>query len=600
MSSSPSREHVVEKSALLPSADLAAALMDPGHTLWKEDQAKELQMQSGGAGGDGNHEAEAGDSSRIRSSSAEVTDREHSIVAPHHKWDLNIVAAALPRPPQLEQEVKVKLVFLGGKGVGKSAVVRSIRNMPFVSALQPTVGYDIFSLLYTRTETGRQVRAELWDVSHLELSCDEARWARIVEHAAGFVLVCDTSNYRSFDAVDAWRSRIASSRLLGCGGGGVKMLLLANKSDVQPTGRINKQYSLLPQVLEKYTRIAGFSAFATTSAKTGVGIHPSFDALVQGVMATALRFPECQSQWSSQSIPYLYASWPAPADYSHQSSHTGHTSPSAKSRGAGGATLSGASHSASITHRKIIERVMRWHHVVEDWSDLALPTEAFATQETAAVLTTRRPEHRQRYLHSTRTATGEYHPSAHNQNDDVHDEANAVLSTHVVILGASLRRCAAKVYEAIRTALQDAATRTSSKSKLPVHCDAEGGGHASHGDVIGGTGRPWGSPGSSREDEEEQEEEQERETAEFLSLLEQQRQEELSQIEGVVERLPGPADADFVARARTTLSTLQALRRQLVRNVANWQYAFQTLTPPPLARSASAPGPSIRPTVDAR
>eukprot|EP00750_Incisomonas_marina_P000922 INCI10728.1.p1 GENE.INCI10728.1~~INCI10728.1.p1 ORF type:complete len:577 (+),score=83.18 INCI10728.1:160-1890(+) len=556
-----SNETLVEKSALLPSADLAAALAEPVETL-RDGEARDLERPCGESVAGGSCVGDGGDSRSRRSNGAQaLLDREHGgSVAPDQRWDLNIVAADLPQSPQLEQEVKVKLVFLGGKGVGKSAVVRSIRNMPFVSTLQPTVGYDIFSLLYTRTETGRQVRAELWDVSHLELSCDEARWARIVEHAAGFVLVCDASNYRSFGAVDAWRSRIASSRSLGS----VKMLLLANKADVQPTGKVNKQYSLLPQVLEKYTRIAGFSAFATTSAKSGVGIHPSFDTLVQGVMATAMMYPECQSQWASESIPYLYASWPSPADT--QSSHV-HSANSQTS----GTTLSDGSLSASITHRMVIERVMRLHHVVEDWSDLALPTEAFAAQETAAVLTTRRPEHRQCYRNNTNTE-----PSALSSVQNDRDEANAVLSTHVVILGASLRRCATKVYETIRTALENAA----GARKLESQCEVERS-HVSHSDVADRTGQARDSTGFGED----------RETEEFLTLLEHQRQQELDQIDGVVERLPGPADADFVEHAPTTLSTLQALRRQLVRNVANWQYAFQTLSP--LAQPLPAASPFV-------
>ena len=202
---------VVEKAALLPSAGLATIFMQPS------DHSALVVVADGGVAGDDpavHNEA----SSPIASKSRSPRTAASGSVPPANNTQPSarfaVLLDQLCPHPVLEREVKIKVVVLGGPGVGKSAVVRSIRNMPFVASVPSTVGYDVFSLMYNNTEDGRQIRVELWDVSHREVDCDASRWARIIDNAAAVLLVCATSSPRSLTAVDVWRARVASARPL--------------------------------------------------------------------------------------------------------------------------------------------------------------------------------------------------------------------------------------------------------------------------------------------------------------------------------------------------------------------------------------------------
>jgi hypothetical protein len=215
-----------------------------------------------------------------------------------------------------------------------------------------------------------------------------------------------------------------------------------------------------------------------------------------------------------------------------------------------------------VRHAAALEVVARTHRVVEDDADLALPTEAFATQKTAAVLTTRRPEHSAARIAATMqallspdggaslTSTGGAPAAAAEpggDNEEV-DDFHTTLSTHVVILGASLRQCVADVYAELRDALAQ-------RRQQQKHAGGRGGGDGGDSDGVGDS---------------------EREQV-FLDALEARWQVELHSLRLDLDSIPAPSSASFVQRAPEALSQLQALRRALLTHLAGWQYAFQSM-----------------------
>jgi GTPase SAR1 family protein len=591
----------VEKAALLPSPELVGSLVD-------------LPRQSATT----TTVAVAAGTSALVASSKEAALLQ--IVCPH---------------PTVEREAKVKVVVLGGRNVGKSAVVRCIRNMPFVADAPATVGYDIYSLLYSRSDpANRQVRVELWDVSHREIDCDDARWARILAHAASVILVCDARSYRSFAAVDAWRARVARARPLAS----LKLHLVVNKSDLAPPAAAvgqrggggsssssgggssssthHPRYAVTPEVLEKFTRLTGFSGFATTSAKTnGAGVHATFDALIHSVLTAVQSFDACRRQWRDPALPYIFATWPqnqrandpSPTDAASAGAVgsafwsgingglvTGDESSSSSGGGGGGG---GAAESLfAMGHRNVCTPAARLRRVVEDVSALALPTSAFATQATTAVLTMRRPDFQRRRRHhhyrqhreeagaAANAAAGRCsgHGGASGSTATAAaaaDDDNSGLATHVVILSTALRQCIDEVYDVIGAALRGAAARHQPDAPAPTPSSRD---HDDTGSSSGSAGAGEGagsqSIGIAAGD-----------GVLILKQLEEQRQDELRRLHASLNKLPLPAAAAFVARAPEALAKLQVQRRVLLRKIADWQFAFQSLGWAPIMAEEEAP-----------
>jgi len=389
--------------------------------------------------------------------------------------------------PALERELKIKVVLLGGKGVGKSAIVRNYCNMPFVSYSVPTIGFDIFSMHYKKSETGREFRVELWDVSNMELNCDDARWARIANRSAAFFLVAAANDHKSFDAVEQWRRRIAQLRPVASS----NVFLLVNKDDVGP----QRNFCLDTATLEAYTKVAGLAGFAKTSAKTGAGVTAAFDTLVSSVLSQLMAVTSCRRNIASTAIPYL------DADCTTFQPAANKSVPAGVAR--------------TVTHSSPFLPSVSKLKVVEDVLDMALPTEAFETQDTAAVLTTRRPEH---------IGAGAYDGA-----DEVVDMHGSALSTHVVILRASLRQCMEDVQREINSALEE--TRATQEEDYVV----------------------------------------------VVQSLKEALRDQFERLQEEWASTPSPADKDFVDKAADTLRLLHNIRRHFLELIAEWHFAFQTL-----------------------
>lgn len=495
---------VIEKPALLPSSKLIDFLLQPPttHLLAHNEESPTNQ-------------------------------RSPKIDNKNCQSDANLTSGtALSTGFQIERELKVKIVVVGGAGVGKSALIRSFRNMPFVSTIPPTIGVDIVSVLYSRTDNDRQIRAELWDVSHREIDCDQVMWKRILSFAAGVIVVCDISNHMSFFDVDLWRNRVATT----CALSSIKMLLLVNKTDLNTA----KNFSLSTQVLQQYTKVSGFAAFALASAKAAAGVHTSFETLIREILLSVMSVPTYHNAIQSEEVPYLYANCVLPLEENedHHSNQYGVDQSKNDGNNNFSSSPSGtSSRPVSIEHSNTINVVERICRVVENVVDLALPTEAFASQKTAVVLTTRRPDHCAQQITDVLVTGNENVGISKLGSLDMLDakerEFRSTLSTQVVIMRATLHRSIMDIYDILERTLKDRRNQA-----------------------------------EQRKDSTQQR---------MIEELQVQRAHELNELCEKFNHLPLPSSDVFVYRAPEALGDLQTLRRLFLRKLASWQYAFQSL-----------------------
>jgi GTPase SAR1 family protein len=145
-----------------------------------------------------------------------------------------------------------KVVVVGGRGVGKTAIVRRYTGFESDVMASPTEGFDIVHRQFTATEVAairrgesikrsktssrRQqdavtpttsppssstmvadevapppLRLDLWDVSHQLMYADKAERDFILRNADGIIIVADPSDEASLRAVDDWRVVLLSS-----------------------------------------------------------------------------------------------------------------------------------------------------------------------------------------------------------------------------------------------------------------------------------------------------------------------------------------------------------------------------------------------------
>jgi Ras-related protein Rab-7A len=101
----------------------------------------------------------------------------------------------MARPPVL------KMVLLGDAGVGKSALMQRFVQNKFSGQYHPTVGADFASkeiLVH-----GRLVTLQLWETAGQERF--KSLGTAFYRGADACLLVCDVTDARSFERLDAWR-----------------------------------------------------------------------------------------------------------------------------------------------------------------------------------------------------------------------------------------------------------------------------------------------------------------------------------------------------------------------------------------------------------
>jgi len=120
-----------------------------------------------------------------------------------------------------------KFVIIGDTDVGKSACADRFVDNKYIYNYDPTIGVD-FKTKQIILDDNTVIKTHLWDTAGHE------KFAPIVKHyykgLAGFILVFDVTNRRSFNRLGFWLNKI--NALSGqTGGDRVPILLIGNKID---------------------------------------------------------------------------------------------------------------------------------------------------------------------------------------------------------------------------------------------------------------------------------------------------------------------------------------------------------------------------------
>lgn len=123
-------------------------------------------------------------------------------------------------------DLLMKAVIVGNSSVGKTNILNRLVGQKFSHSYVATIGLD-FKVKTTNID-GKIVKLQLWDTAGQE------RFRTLTKtyfQAASIVLVVFSLNDReSYEYTDSWMKQIDES----CGSG-VRKILVANKSDTQPS-----------------------------------------------------------------------------------------------------------------------------------------------------------------------------------------------------------------------------------------------------------------------------------------------------------------------------------------------------------------------------
>ncbi len=171
-----------------------------------------------------------------------------------------------------EKRKVIKVMILGGSGVGKSSILDKYVNKTFSGSYKVTLGSDFLTL---DTEVaGHKVRLQLWDTAGQEkyrsLSVSYYRGSDAC------VFVFDVTDKDSFEDLDSW-VQLFFDQLAEGKRDGFPVILIGNKAD---KGREAVSKDTIKQWCDRNNHMKYFE----TSAKTGQGLDEAFSHI--SILAT--------------------------------------------------------------------------------------------------------------------------------------------------------------------------------------------------------------------------------------------------------------------------------------------------------------------------
>ena len=167
-----------------------------------------------------------------------------------------------------------KVVVVGESGVGKSCLVGSLCDEPFIDDRSSTIGSDVRSVTLTVEE--KRVKLMVWDTTGQEKfrSLTPAFY-----RGAHLVLLCfDITHYETFQQTRFWFDELATS--LSASPHVVK-LLIGTKLDKQAQRLVERQEGI------ELAAANECACYLETSAFTGSGVKLAFEEGVKRILQVA-------------------------------------------------------------------------------------------------------------------------------------------------------------------------------------------------------------------------------------------------------------------------------------------------------------------------
>lgn len=158
---------------------------------------------------------------------------------------------------------KVKSVFVGDAGVGKTCIVTRITRDVFSEDGQATVGAANSTVFIDSEENGK-IEFCVWDTAGQERYRSLA--PMYFNGASLAFLVFDITNTHSFEALDSFVDLLRQKAPEW-----VKFILIGNKADLSSKRQVTSE------VAEDYAAKIGAEFYIETSAKSGIGVNELFE-----------------------------------------------------------------------------------------------------------------------------------------------------------------------------------------------------------------------------------------------------------------------------------------------------------------------------------
>jgi DnaJ family protein C protein 27 len=176
---------------------------------------------------------------------------------------------------KLKGHLKLKIISIGNKEVGKSCIIKRYCEKRFVSKYLQTIGID-----YGVTKVNvkdRDVKLNIFDMSG-DKFFHEVR-NEFYKDTQGALLVFDVTDKSSFDALEGWLNEIKTDLELHSGTSidSIIFVVCANK--------IDKGKRVVDEADAKtWALLKGFHYFET-SASSGAGINEMFETLLSEIVS---------------------------------------------------------------------------------------------------------------------------------------------------------------------------------------------------------------------------------------------------------------------------------------------------------------------------
>ena len=170
----------------------------------------------------------------------------------------------------------IKIILLGGSGVGKSNLLSVLNEGAFSDDLASTIGVEFISKTFTVGAGGSaRVKAQIWDTAGQERF--STMMGTYYRKSRGALLVYDITNARSFEAAERWRAKLAEHAEPD-GAADLTVVLAGNKCDLAAGKR-----QVSAETAQAYAAEKGMAGFFETSAKEDVNVSAAFQCVVDNI-----------------------------------------------------------------------------------------------------------------------------------------------------------------------------------------------------------------------------------------------------------------------------------------------------------------------------
>lgn len=167
-------------------------------------------------------------------------------------------------------KISLKIVVVGGSGVGKSSVLQKYITGKEIEAtsLKTTIGSD--AERKTLSYKNKTIELVIWDTAGQERFSSGGVTPSILRNAIGAVVVFDLTEQKTFEELDEWRDMIQTYCCAD-----VVTILVGNKKDLGETFAVSREEA------ESYMRNNSWPCYFETSAKTGLNIEEVFHKMAE-------------------------------------------------------------------------------------------------------------------------------------------------------------------------------------------------------------------------------------------------------------------------------------------------------------------------------